>query len=192
MSVCPCCGTGIKPARGWTWVNPSLLVPQRVHGSEMHNLVCPFGVTVEHPEHAMGERAGLLWIGRQFYTPQEFMAEAAQMGVSRRITQVPRDFKVGETWVLLGHRDAVHKGYQEKNGDRFFDDTVGLMESGLKLDEWEDVFAPGILTAFKPTAVEYVVRPEEEHDEEFLARLVKRGIEPVKVVKAQAEIEVSS
>ena len=41
------------------------------------------------------------------------MREASKMGVSRRITAVPRDFVVGETWVLLGHRKAIEKACSE-------------------------------------------------------------------------------
>jgi hypothetical protein len=79
--------------------------------------------------------------------------------VSRRLSQVPKDFKVGETWVLVAHRKAI------KNAD----------------DSW----TAGIFHAFRPQAVEYVVRGTET-DEEIEA-LVKRGLTPVQVEKPSEE-----
>ena len=41
------------------------------------------------------------------------------------------------------------------------------------------------MTAFQPTAIEYVVKGDETEEE--LEALEARGIEPVKVIKAQQE-----
>jgi hypothetical protein len=196
MSVCPCCGAGIKPARGWTWIEPDpildahyakvvgcgegLAVP-RLHDGPEHSAVCPF-------THKLG-RVGLIWVGETFYkTPAEFMREAHDMGLSRRISQVPRDFKPGETWVLLGHRKAVPDGYKLKGEKEHFDTLAALREKHGDVDpkQVEDAFLPGVITAFRPT-LEYVCRDEDLGDEEFLESLRKRGIEPVKVVEVHDE-----
>lgn len=98
------------------------------------------------------ERAGLLWIGEQFYkTPEDWAKEANDMGISRRIQSVPRGFKLGETWVAVAHIKAI-PGDKPK---------------------------PGIFRLFKPTVIEYVVTGKET--EEALENLVKRGITPIKV-----------
>lgn len=185
LTVCPTCSCGIKPARGWTWITPEPLFPAEVHGSPEHNRGCPLGAPEPHqyaePGHRCGERAGLIWIGEAFYaTPEEFTDEAARMGVSRRIKAVPQGFEVGETWVFLAHRKAIRRITDLKftevsllrNGDLGIGGTVV-----------EDEFAPGVITLFRPTAVEYIVKPEEEEDEELHERLRKRGIEPVKVIR---------
>ena len=105
LSICPCCGGGIKQTRGWTWVKPELLL-----AGECRNVINPLNVPfcpAADPAR-MGERAGLLWIGAGFYkTAGEFSAEAAAQGISRRITAVPREFVVGKTWVLLAHPKAI-------------------------------------------------------------------------------------
>ena len=223
--VCPTCGEGIKPARGYTWVDGGKLVPPTVHGTDEHDLVCPLspardekgGYAERYPgDHAhyvsrLGERCGLIWIGEQHYkTPGEFMREAAKMGVSRRITAVPRDFEVGETWVLLGHRKAVEKACSEcgdlpepgnpdmslrprpgESAEEVVDRvTRAAKSSGPDPDcpvceGTGREHKPGIVTAFQPIGIEYVVKGDETEEE--LEALEARGIEPVEVIRAEEQ-----
>jgi hypothetical protein len=159
LHVCPTCGEGLKPARSWTWVDADELL-----GLPLDHPACP-------PEHTarcpLGRRlgpAGLLWIGEAFYaTPRAFMEEATRLGISRRITAVPRDFQPGRTWVLCAHRSAIPP-------------------AAAGADPTAAVF-----TLFRPTAVEYVVRGDETDAE--LERLVKRGIQPVRVERAEPPLD---
>ena len=101
---------------------------------------------------------GLLWIGEVFYkTPQDFTLEARDLGVSRRIKAVPLGFELGKHWVLVAHRKAYPKS----------------VDGAIKM-------VPGIFHAFKPSAIEYVVRGDESDDE--IEALEERGITPVRVV----------
>lgn len=214
-AVCPTCGEGIRPARGFTWVDGEKLIAPVKHGTPEHNACCPLapepreitpnpegkGYLVtgwpkviprkkdaewaqRQPLSRIG-RCGLIWIGEQFYpTPQSFMREAATMGVSRRITAVPRDFVVGETWVLLGHRKAAEKVCPDCGDEPGGDPECPVCEGTTF------VHVPGIITAFRPTAVEYVVKGDET-DEEIEA-MEERGLTCVKVIQdeAQAALEV--
>lgn len=196
MKVCPTCGEGVRPARGFTWVDGAKLIPPSIHGTIEHTAVCPLAPEGHRDaegwvpsEDAEGNhvsrvgRCGLIWIGEQFYpTPQAFMSEAAEMGVSRRITAVPREFVIGETWVLLGHRRAIERACPDCG-----DEAISEDECPVCGDE-RIVHVPGIITAFRPTAVEYVVKGDET-DEEIEA-LERRGIEPVRVVRADAQEEL--
>lgn len=150
LETCPTCGGGIKFCRSWTWIRdlPALTARDKCN-TPAYCLDCPFGGSVK--------RAGLLWIGAKFYPVREFTREVAQMGVSRRITAIPREFVLGETWVLLAHKQAVPE-----------DDGEGR---------------PGIFHAFKPTAIEYVVKDDDP--EEKLERLAERGITLVRVKHAE-------
>jgi len=153
---CPCCGAGIKPTRGWTWIAPPLLFSRDPCESVNHCKPCSLG-------GAMPDKAGLLWIGEQFYaTPDSFTKEALRLGISRRISQVPKDFKVGMTWVFLAHRKTYIDG----------------------------TFAPAIFHAFLPDKIQYVVTGKEMEAE--LAAIVERGITPVIVRRneEQQELEV--
>jgi len=174
LAVCPTCGSGFKPSRGWTWIEPDPITGPGPHQSDRHTKRCPLG-----EPGRMGDRAGLIWIGEQFYrTPAEFMREAADMGISRRIGGVPNDYVPGKTWVLLAHRKALIKGCQlagqPGHGPEFNCHFCG--GSGI-------VEAAGIFTAYRPTHIEYVVKGDE--DEDTLRSLWKRGIKPVKVVPVE-------
>lgn len=159
LNVCPTCSGGIKPARGWTWIDVGPLVA---------GLPCNLdGVTTPpDPNACLGcpimsiGHAGLLWIGAKFYsTPDEFTAEAARLGVSRRISTVPLGFEIGKTWVMVAHREAITKADDKK--------------------------APGIFHAFKPDRIEYVVDPDDS--KEKLERLQNRGITLVKIERVMDE-----
>lgn len=93
---CQCCGQGIKPARGWTWIKPSML-----------NLPCGWD-NCQSCGWKGQARLGLLWIGESFYRrPHEFVREWLSAGISRRLGRIPREFEVGKTWVLLAHRKGI-------------------------------------------------------------------------------------
>ena len=171
LDRCPHCGQGVGPARGFTWITPAILFPASAHGTIEHNAHCPLGRPTDarltemgvDPEtyHRTGERAGLIWVGTGFYpTAGDFMEEAARMGVSRRVIAPPRNFKVGEDWVYLAHRKAI------------------LVATPVEDDP---IYVPGVITLFRPTAIEYVVKGDETDEE--LEALEKRGITPVKVVR---------
>jgi hypothetical protein len=127
---------------------------------------CPLESGVGH--------AGLLWVGEQFYgTPEDFQEEAGRMGISRRITVVPRDFVLGETWVLLAHR----------KGSSHIEERVQFQD-GFRIESSVAVYVPAIFSVFKPIAVEYVVKGDETQEQ--LVRLEQRGITPVKVINRRA------
>ncbi len=181
LHSCPTCGGGVKQARGFTWILPDPLLDPGAHGSNAHDVCCPLGLvmTINHWRH--GERAGLIWVGEKFYaTPEEFMAEARTMGVSRRISQVPRDFQVGETWIALAHPKAV-PGECEHGAPASC--PCPSCPNKQSAGEWHG----GVITFFKPTAIEYVIKGDESNAE--LDALEARGFELVRVVQAvQQEI----
>jgi hypothetical protein len=165
LTVCSCCGQGIKQARGWTWVDVAKLF-QGAHVWQENEIAprpcgcgsgfCPL---CNNPE-TMG-KAGLLWIGEKFYkTPDLFVKEGVELGFSRRIKAVPQGFKVGETWVLLAHSKSVRT-------------IVTCSETEAKYED-----KPGIFYCWLPTRLEKIVLESTRGTEEIDA-LEKRGITPV-------------
>jgi hypothetical protein len=97
--VCPTCNAGIKPTRGWTWIDP---VP--LFGGRECTTPTPDTCPLEDWRLEDLGPLGLLWIGEKFYSrPRDFTAEAERLGISRRIPAIPKGFRVGETWVLFAH-----------------------------------------------------------------------------------------
>lgn len=178
LTKCPTCSCGIKPNRGWTWIDPAAIIADKqcsFSPRECAGCAMP-GLTGKH---------GLLWIGGGFYAkPSDWTTEAIQQGVSRRIGAIPNDFKLGETWVLVAHRDVFKVGCPDCRGlgrelmpncDFALDGApacAGCKGSG-------SVPQAAIFHAFRPSAIEYVVKGDE--NDEFLDRLLARGITPVQI-----------
>lgn len=166
LKVCPTCGSGIKPTRGWTWVDAESLFGDRECSNMTQNGpnacdACPVMKTI-----AVDDRSGLLWIGGSYYeSPGDFNREAAAMGISRRLSAVPKGFQPGKTIVLLAHRKA---------GDVECPECVGT-GFGCEVCEGEgSIKGPAIFGAFIPTGLEYVVK----------------GNEKAKVLQAMADREI--
>lgn len=156
LEVCPCCGSGIKQARGFTWITREILGDDPCKRDK-----CPkcgiFGLD-------KNEKIGLIWIGEQHYaSPQDFIREAKDMGISRRISRVPRGFEIGETWICLAHPKCGV--YQDEHGAVITD------------EDGNPKYKKQIFYAFKPDRIEYVVAGDESEEE--IERLEKRGITPV-------------
>lgn len=161
LGACPCCGYAAiaKPARGWTWVDADRLLANApdCQSPERECRRCPLS---QDMAKGLG-RAGMIWVGEQFYrTPEVFEREAARMGVSRRITVVPHGFQIGKTYVLLAHRNAI---------------LLTPKQMGQK-----PMFAPGIFRIWRPERIEVIVTGGESDAE--IERLVARGMSPVKVI----------
>lgn len=173
LEVCPCCSQGIKQTRGWTWIDVALLVGG-VHSDCTDEFPCPLCMATER----MG-RAGLLWIGEKFYpTVEEFMREAADQGISRRITAVPRGFKVGETWVLLAHPKGATCPACAGSGAASAEFELSA-EAPAKCERCKGAGkVPAIFRVFRPHAVEKILT-ESQATEEALAELREKGITPV-------------
>lgn len=155
LDVCPCCHAGIKPSRGWTWFNPRPFVEPvqcRLGPKDCNHCI------LSTPP----AKAGLLWVGEKFYPKtSDFSDEAAKLGISRRISAIPKDFEVGVTWVFSAHRKAIN-----------------VTAPGEPEEKWQ----AGIFHVWRPDRIEYVTTGKETQED--LEAMVKRGITPVKVKRA--------
>lgn len=168
LTICRCCGQGIKQTRGWQWVDIAGLVggdhfnpdPQ----GQGKDCACPDICPLCHNVTSMG-RGGLLWIGTQFYpTIDAFQAEATAQGISRRIHTLPRGFELGKTWVLLAHARGIIK----PTGDL----TMG--------------YVPAIFRVWKPERIERIYT-EFQRGTEAVQNDIARGITPVFVPDNDAD-----
>ena len=102
---------------------------------------------------------GLMWVGHGFYTPDEFIKEAHEMGVSKRIHKVPKWLEVGKTWILLAHDEVPIVPCKFK-------------ENGLNLavDHVKAIFY-----AFKPQRIERLIW-KSEATSEYIKELEEQGL----------------
>jgi hypothetical protein len=162
--VCPTCNSGVKQTRGFQWIDPRPWLKGACIGVETARLgqSGPFSASLcpaANPD-TMGDKVGLLWIGEQFYpTPDSFLREARELGVSRRVKGVPRGFKLGEHYVFLAHPRVKE-----------------LLRPGEK-PEW----IGGIFQIFRPTRIEKIITQSQARDAEEMDKLSKAGITPVVV-----------
>ena len=171
LTVCPVCNQGIKPAKGWTWIQPQELFEAK-GCNKRHCSMCP----VSNPP----ERGGLIWVGSKFYkTPADFLKEANEVGISRRIPAVPKDFKPG-TVVYLAHRQGIRNPCKNCEG-------VGAGDENCADCKGEGLaFYPAVFAAFVANHIEKVVG--EKVTQKEIKKLRARDIVPVIVRKQQLEL----
>lgn len=158
LTVCPCCNQGIKQSRGFTWISWKLLEIDKCKFNEFEKDSACHGCPLRFPWN-MDEKLGLMWVGGKYYpSTSDFSKEASAMGVSKRIAQVPKDFIIGETWICLGHPEAMVKA----------------------TDEGELETQAGIFHAFQPSRIEYVITGKETEAE--LDAMEGRGFTLVEVI----------
>jgi hypothetical protein len=169
---CPTCGEGIRQARGWTWIRP-----RELWGAEGCDNPAALGCSFCWCGGAIPETAGLLWIGERFYpTPGDFTKESLSMGISRRISAIPRDFVVGETVIFLGHPKTVRIICECRT------ELKGAAPDCQECGGFGELWEPAIFAAFRPHQIQKVV--DEQTPAEEIEALRKRGITPV-IVKPQ-------
>jgi hypothetical protein len=141
----------------------------------------------------------LLWIGRKHYTPEAYLEEGRRLGVSRRLSALPKGLVLGETWVLLAHLDAVppkvpdvcakcgcgsalHKDRPEYIFKGDGDVTFAIADQKFQpCDEFQPPKpTPGIFCAFVPRAVELILK-QSDATPERVEREAKRGVTVVAV-----------
>jgi len=165
IEPCECCGlVPVKRARGWQWITwewlDKVAKPCTCEGITKHFAVCALC-----NGQLIGEQLGVIWIGPKFYeTPQDWFDEAKEMGISRRISSIPRGFKIGETWVAAAHAKAIEY-VEEVEGD---------------LESLETKFKPGIVQLFRPSKIELIVTPSMKK-EDWVKKAVKKGVTLVEV-----------
>jgi hypothetical protein len=195
LDRCPTCDHGIKPTRGWTWVDiagllrdapPCKQTEHAVMDGSLDRILAACSSCPLREGTDVG-RVGLLWVQQGYPTTASFLEEARAAGISRRLVAVPKGFKVGESWVMLAHRKVVDADCPDCGGVVGTPDPASGM---IPIEASSSLFcetcagsgivkAPGIFSAFIPDKIEVIVdgtEPDEEID-----ALLERGLSPVKV-----------
>jgi len=148
----------------------------------------------------------IMWAGEEHYTVGEFIREAEQMGVSKRIsrTSIPEGVVPGKSRLLIKHRYAIVNSPRldelvERTGlnlvmpDDMLKLTIALedlrddhdqeyfAEWQILVDEFDITWSPGVIGYTILTGVQYVAHEHETALPEDLAHM-DNLIEPIRVV----------
>jgi hypothetical protein len=178
--ACPCCGEEIRQTRA-----PRKFNAQKVLGNA-EGSGCSSNCPVCYPP----ETAGLMWVGKEYYTPDEFRAEAYSLGISKRIPNVPEGLKPGDLF-FFAHPKAVESWSCEKcpGVEGGCSESPGPAHAGGCGANTEKVkYAPGIFLAARLTEIQKVVSEAQTRDPELLADLEAKGITPVVEIGDQAPL----
>lgn len=175
LIACECCGFEVPFTRNFYWLSKSyikshfreiVLYPDyETDEEETVDTVscnCFPNCPICRPEAVDQDKYGLVWVGERYYTPEEFIVEALEMGVSKAIGKFPKDLVLGKTWVLLAHKKAMMYN--------------GFDKSGLALEE--PVLGPAIFYAFVPQRLEMLIWASEA-TEEKIKELEEQNITPI-------------
>lgn len=185
LERCRTCGGGIKFTRGPQWIQPDFFQAHgactddsacAAHPPCLDDSVCP----VCRNREDFGPHL-LLWIGRGHYTPEAYLEEGRKLGVSRRLSAMPKGLVLGETWVLLAHLDAV----PPKDGHPDVCTRCGFLKTEHQPSTICSEFVPpkatpGIFCAFVPRAVELILK-QSDATPERVEKEAKRGVTVVAV-----------
>lgn len=145
LCVCPTCNMGIKHTRSYAWIDPKPWLQEPCSSKS----VC----AVADPER-LGEKVLLMWVGEKFYpTAKDFIDEANRLGVSKRVSAIPKGLEVGKSWIFLAHPKVI------------------------RTDEGK--WLPGIFRIFQPDAIEQIITQSQAKDSKLMAHLHKSHIRPV-------------
>lgn len=156
LNQCDICGFNLKPCRSFTEITIPNLFEMPSNKCECKLYSCSERCLMSSVRQK--EKALLLWCGENFYpTPESFLREATELGISRRVHAVPKTFKLGQIAVFIAHRKAI-----------------SVTDEDNKV-----TYNCGIICAFIPQRIEYVVKDNDT--DRKLEGLTNKGVTLVKV-----------
>lgn len=159
IKPCAVCGACVRQTRSWQWISIGWVLggAKACVQKPDHCPRCPVCSPELFKTADPPDRAGLTWVGEKFYkTPDAWAEEAFKMGISKRISTIPKGFVLGKTWVFVAHPlalpgpDAEHPGF------------------------------PGVFHVFRPSRLELVVTPSMK-SQKWVKELQKDGATLVEV-----------
>lgn len=172
LDPCGCCGFEPFPTRGLQRLRAGYIqfLSDRKH-EDLYSTkcscppACPICFPWGNADKEENLILGLMYVGASFYTPESFIKEAIEMGVSKRIPEIPSWMVLGKTWIFLAQRDVPMvngKGTYELDG----------------LAVKEPKKTPAIFYGFKPQRVEMPLWKGSVTDEEIQI-LERHGVTPI-------------
>jgi len=173
ITPCPTCHFTIPFTRGFLWIHRDYLgYRSEGHYYSKEGCKCSKFCPLCYPfQNILEDNALLMWVGSKYYSPGSFVKDAQEMGVSKRIAEIPKGLVLGKTWVLLAHPKVPF--YRKVEG------------TSLRVYERQH-HKPAIFYAFRPQRVEMLIW-QKDATPQRLEELKKKGITPVIVPDGEKE-----
>jgi len=171
FNECECCGYSPSFYRDFQWIKKAYIKHTRRPTGKACDPECPvcYGVNDQ-------VKYGLMWIGKKYYTPEEFIEEDKARGICKAIKQIPKGLVLGETWIMVAHPQAIiEKNNHEYKKAHEYWVTRGIDEGK---PEPQPPSYPGVFHAFRPTRIEMLIY-ESQATPERLAELEAKEISPI-------------
>lgn len=154
IKECECCGFKPPMFRGFSWINKKYLGKDH---SVMLECNCFSLCPICHPGYYEEDKFGFMWVSHVYYTPASFIQEAKELEVSKRISYIPKDLKIGD-WVLLAYKPK--KKDPEKDPYIFYAFKVQRIEKLI----WESQATEDALKKLKDKDLTPVIVPDGDKD----------------------------
>lgn len=107
----------------------------------------------------------LMYVGKKFYSPEKFIEEAKQYGISKAISSIPEGLVLGKSWIFLAFPELSIE-------------TAGytLVKEQIKYIKKDAIFH-----GFIALRLEVLITEEQNCNEDFVKALSEKGITPVVV-----------
>lgn len=173
FNECECCKYTPSFYRDFQWIRKAYIKHIRKPTGQACDPECPvcYGVNDQ-------DEYGLMWVGRKYYTPEEFIAEDKTMGICKAIKQIPKGLVLGETWILIAHPRAIIDSSNPEYKKAYEYWVTRGIDKGEK--EPQPPSYPGVFYAFRPIGVEMLIY-QSQATPERLAGLEAKGITPIVV-----------
>lgn len=188
LEECSCCGLKVKLTRSLQKVN----VQNLFKNAECNDIT-------EACRGCLINRTGfgyLISIGHQHYPSRDdFKREAIEMGISKRIAfPLPRDFKVKQSVVLLGHpkvftdlvpENSIEIEHAEIDEDSPQKKLPMIVPQSITTGRMVVKDIAAVVMMFVPQRIEYVISDDESEPDEYLEKLIEQGVTLVRVHRVE-------
>ena len=140
---CGCCDYQPKLNRGFRWLTEKYVCWASAKTHEKRDRDCSCSPSCPICFRQTSGPIGLMFVGQTYYTPQNFVKEALELGVCKRISEIPNKLVLGESWIFLAHRKVP-----------LLDNKLAYEEKGEGLLPKEPEYKEAVFYAFKPQRVE--------------------------------------
>lgn len=171
LGPCSCCGYEVPFYRDFQWIAKAYFKHIREPTGQPCHPSCP----ICYPSQNAQDRYGLMWVGKKFYTPREFIDEADAVDVCKAIKQIPTGLVLGETWVMLVHSEARVNHEAPEFQEAYSQWLTRGVDKEPPDPEPKPPAYPGVFFAFRPTRVELLVY-QSEATPQMIEGAEKKGI----------------